>query len=132
MSCASLIFREGSQTTLLSFSHALDGIVHTLIWRHRWRCVFCCRPVVRLGGSLPSSLTKAFRKGWLRKSACARTTALLAFFALWGRAAGGAHATDGPALSAASSCKQCSDAGYILCTPHQQATLKVSARCLCL
>ena len=61
---------------------------------------------MRLGGSLPSSLTKAFRKGWLRKSACARTTALLAFFVLEARAAGGDHATDGAALSAASSCEQ--------------------------
>ena len=50
----------------------------TLIWRHRWRCVFCCSRVVRLGGSLPSSLMKRFRKAWSRKSARARTTPFVA------------------------------------------------------
>ena len=76
---------------------------------------------MRLGGSLPSSLTKALRKGWLRKSACARTTALLAFFVLWARAAGGDQATDRAALSAASSCKQHLGAGYIQCIPDEGA-----------
>ena len=30
------------------------GSERTLIWRQRWRCVFCCSAVVRLGGSLPT------------------------------------------------------------------------------
>ncbi len=78
----------------------------TLICLHRWRWVFCCKRVVRLGGSFPSSLMKVLRNVWFRKSACALTVALLAFLtrALGFTLAGSCQATAPGAASGASSC----------------------------